>query len=125
MGFGEAVSVGFKKSFVWEGRASRAEFWWFELAQLLILVAAAIIDQIIGTGVLYIIAAIALILPAIAVLVRRLHDTDRTGWWFWIYLLPVIGLIVILVFTLTGGDEGDNKYGPNPYGSVAAPPPAV
>ena len=87
--------------------------------------AAAIIDQIIGTGVLYIIAAIALILPAIAVLVRRLHDTDRTGWWFWIYLLPVIGLIVILVFTLTGGDEGDNKYGPNPYGSVAAPPPAV
>jgi uncharacterized membrane protein YhaH (DUF805 family) len=125
MGFGEAVSVCFKKSFVWEGRASRAEFWWFELAQLLILVAAAIIDQIIGTGVLYIIAAIALILPAIAVLVRRLHDTDRTGWWFWIYLLPVIGLIVILVFTLTGGDEGDNKYGPNPYGSVAAPPPAV
>lgn len=125
MGFGEAVSVCFKKSFVWEGRASRAEFWWFELAQVLILVAAAIIDQIIGTGVLYIIAAIALILPAIAVLVRRLHDTDRTGWWFWIYLLPVIGLIVILVFTLTGGDEGDNKYGPNPYGSVAAPPPAV
>ena len=125
MGFGEAVSVCFKKSFVWEGRATMAEFWWFELAQLLILVAAAIIDQIIGTGVLYIIAAIALILPAIAVLVRRLHDTDRTGWWFWIYLLPVIGLIVILVFTLTGGDEGDNKYGPNPYGSVAAPPPAV
>ena len=125
MGFGEAVSVCFKKSFVWEGRASRAEFWWFELAQLLILVAAAIIDQIIGTGVLYIIAAIALILPAIAVLIRRLHDTDRTGWWCWIYLLPLIGLIVILVFTLTGGDEGDNKYGPNPYGLAAAPPPAV
>jgi uncharacterized membrane protein YhaH (DUF805 family) len=125
MGFGEAVSVCFKKSFVWEGRASRAEFWWFELAQVLILVAAAIIDQIIGTGVLYIIAAIALILPAIAVLVRRLHDTDRTGWWFWIQLLPLIGLIVLLVFTLTGGDEGDNKYGPNPYGSVAPPPPAV
>jgi uncharacterized membrane protein YhaH (DUF805 family) len=125
MGFGEAVSVCFKKAFVWEGRASRAEFWWFELAQVLILVAAAIIDQIIGTGVLYIIAAIALILPAIAVLVRRLHDTDRTGWWFWIQLLPLIGLIVLLVFTLTGGDEGDNKYGPNPYGSVAPPPPAV
>ncbi len=125
MGFGEAVSVCFKKSFVWEGRASRAEFWWFELAQALIIIAALIIDQIIGTGFLYIIAVIALILPSIAVLVRRLHDTDRTGWWFWIYLLPVIGLIVLLVFTLTGGDEGDNKYGPNPYGSVAAPPPAV
>ena len=125
MGFGEAVSVCFKKSFVWEGRASRAEFWWFELAQLLIIIAAVIIDKIIGTGFLYVIAVIVLILPSIAVLVRRLHDTDRTGWWYWIQLLPLIGLIVILVFTLTGGDEGDNKYGPNPYGSVAAPPPAV
>ena len=125
MGFGEAVSVCFKKSFVWEGRASRAEFWWFELAQLLIIIVALIIDQIIGTGVLYIIAAIVFLLPSIAVLIRRLHDTDRTGWWYWIQLLPLIGLIVILVFTLTGGDEGDNKYGPNPYGSVAPPPPAV
>jgi uncharacterized membrane protein YhaH (DUF805 family) len=125
MGFGEAVSVCFKKSFVWEGRASRAEFWWFELAQALIVIAALIIDQIIGTGFLYIIAVIALILPSIAVFIRRLHDTDRTGWWFWIQLLPLIGLIVLLVFTLTGGDEGDNKYGPNPYGSVAPPPPAV
>jgi uncharacterized membrane protein YhaH (DUF805 family) len=125
MGFGEAVSVCFKKSVVWEGRAPRAEYWWFELAQLLIIVAALIIDQIIGTGFIYIIAVIALILPTIAVLIRRLHDTDRSGWWFWIMILPIIGSIVILVFTLIAGDEGDNKYGPNPYGSVAPPPPAV
>ena len=96
-----------------------------ELAQLLIIVAALIIDQIIGTGFIYIIAVIALILPSIAVLIRRLHDTDRSGWWFWIMILPIIGSIVILVFTLIAGDEGDNKYGPNPYGSVAPPPPAV
>ena len=102
MGFGEAVSTCFKKSFVWEGRASRAEFWWFYLAQILIIFAAAIIDQIIGTGFLYIIAVIVVILPSIAVLIRRLHDTDRTGWWYWIQLLPLIGLIVILVFTLSG-----------------------
>jgi len=125
MGFGEAVSVCFKKSVVWEGRASRAEYWWFELAQLLIIVAAVIIDQIIGTGFIYIIAVIALILPSIAVLIRRLHDTDRTGWWYWIQLLPLIGLIVILVFVLSASDEGENKYGPNPHGSVAPPPPAV
>jgi uncharacterized membrane protein YhaH (DUF805 family) len=125
MGFGEAVSVCFKKSVVWEGRAPRAEYGWFELAQLLIIVAALIIDQIIGTGFIYIIAVIALILPSIAVLIRRLHDTDRSGWWFWIMILPIIGSIVILVFTLIAGDEGDNKYGPNPYGSVAPPPPAV
>ena len=91
----------------------------------MIIIAASIIDQIIGTAVFYIIALIVLILPSIAVLIRRLHDTDRTGWWFWIQLLPLIGLIVILVFMLSGGDEGDNKYGPNPYGSVAPPPPAV
>ena len=125
MGFGEAVSTCFKKSVVWEGRASRAEFWWFYLAQILIIFAAGIIDQIIGTGFLYIIALIVVILPSIAVLIRRLHDTDRTGWWYWIQLLPLIGLIVILVFTLSGSDEGDNKYGPNPSGSVAPPPPAV
>lgn len=125
MGFGEAVSTCFKKSVVWEGRAPRAEYWWFELAQLLIIVAALIIDQIIGTGFIYVIAVIALILPSIAVLIRRLHDTDRSGWWFWIMILPIIGSIVILVFTLIAGDEGDNKYGPNPYGSVAPPPPAV
>jgi len=125
MGFGEAVSVCFKKSVVWEGRASRAEYWWFELAQLLIIVAAVIIDQIIGTGFIYIIAVIALILPSIAVLIRRLHDTDRSGWWYWIQLLPLIGLIVILVFVLSASDEGENKYGPNPHGSVAPPPPAV
>ena len=125
MGFGEAVSTCFKKSVVWEGRAPRAEYWWFELAQVLILVAALIIDQILGTGVIYIIAAIALILPSLAVLIRRLHDTDRTGWWFWIMILPIIGSIVILVFTLIAGDEGDNKYGPNPYGPAAAPPPAA
>jgi len=124
MGFGEAVSTCFKKSVVWEGRASRAEYWWFELAQALIIIAAVIIDQIIGTGFIYIIAVIALILPSIAVLIRRLHDTDRTGWWYWIQVLPLIGLIVILVFVLSASDEGDNKYGPNPYGSVA-PPPAV
>ena len=125
MGFGEAVSTCFKKSVVWEGRASRAEYWWFYLATILIIIAASIIDQIIGTAVFYIIALIVLILPSIAVLIRRLHDTDRTGWWYWIQLLPLIGLIVILVFMLSGGDEGDNKYGPNPYGSVAPPPPAV
>ena len=125
MGFGEAVSTCFKKSVVWEGRASRAEFWWFYLAQILIIFAAGIIDQIIGTGFLYIIALIVVILPSIAVLIRRLHDTDRTGWWYWIQLLPLIGLIVILVFMLSGSDEGDNKYGPNPSGSVAPPPPAV
>jgi uncharacterized membrane protein YhaH (DUF805 family) len=125
MGFSEAVSTCFKKFVVWDGRASRAEFWWFHLAAALIIIADVIIGQAIGTQILYIISVIVLILPSIAVLVRRLHDTDRSGWWYWVQLLPLIGLIVLLVFTLSGSDEGDNKYGPNPSGSVAPPPPAV
>ncbi len=125
MGFTEATSTCLKKSVDWSGRASRSEFWWFELAQLIFIVIAAIIDQIVGTQIFYILAIIALILPSIAVFIRRLHDTDRTGWWFWIQLLPLIGLIVILVFMLTGSDAGDNKYGPNPQGSAAGPPTAA
>ena len=124
MGFGEAVSTCFKKSVVWEGRASRPEFWWFHLGAWLIMIVAGIIGAIIGTWIIYALAGLALILPSIAVLVRRLHDTNRSGWWYWIELLPLIGLIVILVFVLSASDEGDNKYGPNPHGSVA-PPPAV
>ena len=125
MGFGEAVSTCFKKSVVWEGRASRPEFWWFHLGAWLIMIVAGIIGAIIGTWIIYALAGLALILPSIAVLVRRLHDTNRSGWWYWIELLPLIGLIVILVFVLSASDEGDNKYGPNPHGSVAPPPPAV
>ncbi len=125
MGFGEAVSTCFKKSVVWEGRASRPEFWWFHLGAWLIMVVAGIIGAIIGTWIIYALAGIVLILPSLAVLVRRLHDTNRSGWWYWIELVPLIGVIVILVFVLSASDEGENKYGPNPHGSVAPPPPAV
>jgi len=122
MGFGEAVSTCFKKSVVWEGRASRPEYWWFHLGAWIIMVIAAIISGIAGTWIIYALAAIVLILPSLAVLIRRLHDTDRSGWWYWIMILPFVGGIVIIVFMLLASDEGDNKYGPNPHGSVAPPP---
>ena len=70
-------------------------------------------------GVLSIVVALALFLPGIAVGVRRLHDTGRSGWWMLIPLIPLIGSIVLLVFFVFRGDESDNEYGPDPIGGGA------
>ncbi len=67
-----------------------------------------------GLGMLGIIYSLAVLVPSLAVTVRRLHDTDRTGWWLLIGLIPIIGAIVLLVFTLLDSTPGDNKYGANP-----------
>ena len=121
----QALSICFKKSFVWEGRAARNEYWWFQLGAYISLILAYWIGDAVGTVIIYILVAIVFFFPSLAVLIRRLHDTDRSGWWYWILILPLIGAIVLLIFTLLSSDEGDNKYGPNPHGSVAPPPPAV
>ena len=75
-------------------------------------IAAEIIGAIIGTQVLYVLVALALILPNISVAIRRLHDTNRTGWWILIGLIPLIGFIVLLIFYLQQSDPGPNDYGP-------------
>jgi uncharacterized membrane protein YhaH (DUF805 family) len=91
------------------------------LFNTLIAVALAIIDMLTGTfdedvglGLLSGLYAVAMILPSIAVTVRRLHDTDRSGWWYLLVFLPVIGGLVILVFMLLDGTPGSNRFGPNP-----------
>ncbi len=126
MGFGEAVSTCFGKYVDFNGRASRPEFWWFVLASIIIVIIAQVLDQIIGTTYVFaIIAYLALFLPLTSVTVRRLHDTDRSGWWWWLHILPLIGGIVLFIFEVLASDEGENKYGPNPQGSFAPPPPAL
>ncbi|MEO7655021.1 MAG: DUF805 domain-containing protein [Sphingomicrobium sp.] len=103
------------------GRASRPEYWWFVLAQIVVLLVAMLLDSMLGTdfgdsgyGFIYMIAALALLLPAIAVGVRRLHDTDRSGWWLLIALVPLIGAIVLIVFFASEGTSGDNQFGAPP-----------
>jgi uncharacterized membrane protein YhaH (DUF805 family) len=114
-----------------EGRAPRAEYWWFALGEFILLAIAMIVDSIVGTdfgglgyGFVYCAVALALLIPAIAVGVRRLHDTNRSGWWLLIALIPFIGAIVLIVFLVSEGTAGENDYGHNPYGigsnSVAA-----
>ena len=142
-----------KKYAVFTGRAQRQEYWMFVLFQFIIGFVLGIVDGVAGTGgsgnffgVLSLLCALATFLPGLAVLVRRLHDTNRSGAWAFIALVPIVGAIVLLVFAAQDGELGDNQYGPNPklmairfapgapappqpqppqpYGYPPAPPPA-
>ena len=122
MTFGEAVRSGFDHYAKFDGRASRPAFWWWFLFGILVGIGASIIDAIIGSfGVVSGLAALALLLPNLSVAIRRLHDTDHTGWWVLIGLIPIIGFIVLLIFYLRQSDPGENQYGPPPVEGVPAP----
>ena len=114
-----------KKYAVFSGRARRKEYWFFVLFNFIITVALVVIDGIVGTfdpttgvGMLTGLYSLAVLIPTIAVMVRRLHDTGRTGWWLLIGLIPVIGGIVLLVFMFLDSNSGGNEYGPDPKGSI-------
>ena len=115
MTFGESVSDGFSKYATFSGRSSRSAYWWFYLFYVLVLVGATIVDAAIKIPVLTGLAALALFLPSLAVLVRRLHDTDHSGWWVLISFVPLVGTIVLIVFACT--DSGPpNRWGDGPDG---------
>ena len=104
-----------KKYAVFAGRARRKEFWMFFLVYVIIVVVLSIVEWMLGIyAILSGLYSLALLIPSIAVTVRRLHDTGRTGWWWWIGLVPVIGIIVLLVFMALEGEPGQNQYGPDP-----------
>ena len=110
-----------KKYAVFDGRARRKEYWMFFLINILVSVVLIAIDNLIGTfslqtgaGLLQGLYSLAVLLPSLAVTVRRLHDTGRTGWWILIGLVPVIGGIVLLIFMVLDSEPGANEYGPNP-----------
>ncbi len=100
-----------------KGRARRKEFWMFTLWCFLIALATAIIDSILGFqggGPFTLIFALALILPSLGLTVRRLHDINYSGWWYFISFIPLIGGLILLYFTIKEGDKGPNQYGPDP-----------
>jgi len=106
-----------KKYAVFSGRAQRAEYWYFVLFNMIISIVLGIIDGVIGSGgILGAIYPLAVLIPSIAVSVRRLHDTNHSGWWLLISLLPLIGAIILLVFLVRDSQPGQNQYGPNPKG---------
>ncbi len=105
------------------GRARRTEYWMFTLFHFIALVVLMIIDGVIGTyPLLTFVYAVGTLVPAIAVSIRRLHDTSRNGWWYLIQLVPFVGPIVFLVFAVSDSTPGQNQWGPNPKGVVAAAP---
>ncbi len=112
-----------RKYAVFNGRAQRAEYWYFYLFNILISIGLALIVGLTGRvaytdqSVLANLYTLAVLLPSIAVAVRRLHDTGRTGWWLFIAFIPLIGAIVLLVFTVQDSQPGENDYGPNPQGT--------
>jgi uncharacterized membrane protein YhaH (DUF805 family) len=123
--FGVAVKQSLRNGFVYRGRASRSAFWWFGLFQAMVSAALDLIVFIsqaasngrsgVGVGIAFIIfipAVIYLELVGIALLVRRLHDTDRSGWWLLIGLVPFVGPIALLIFTLLEGTPAPNRYQP-------------
>ena len=102
------------------GRAQRMEFWMFQLFNLIISIVLAIIDGVLGLGLLQPLYALAVLIPSLAVGARRLHDTGRSGWWLLLGLIPLIGIIVLIVFWVADSQPGDNAFGPNPKGAAAA-----
>ena len=94
------------------GRASRSEYWWFVLASFLVIFTAAIIDGVIGSIIVTSLAYLFLIIPGIAVSVRRLHDTNRSGWYLLVNLVPFVGTVLIFIWSVTAGDKKANQFGP-------------
>ncbi|GAB1362881.1 DUF805 domain-containing protein [Rhodobacter sp.] len=138
MNFTEAVKSAYRNYVTFSGRAARSEYWWYTLFLVIGSVVLALVESALGFGSgavqaveggvsasyaggpLSIIWSPGNLLPALAVGVRRLHDTDRSGWWYLIALVPLVGFIVLLVFFCTKGSAGNNRFGADPLGSPAS-----
>ncbi|TYB32728.1 MAG: DUF805 domain-containing protein [Flexistipes sinusarabici] len=117
---------GLKKYAVFSGRSRRKEYWYFFLFNLIIHFILIIIDTLTGTynletgmGLLSTMYFFAVLLPSIAVSVRRLHDTNRRGWWILLSLIPIIGAIVLFIFMVQDSTPGENRFGNNPKEAVS------
>lgn len=99
------------------GRARRKEYWLSYLINMIIISVLAGVEGVLWQlPILTLVYALAMLVPAVAVTVRRLHDIDRSGWWFLIPLVPAVGGIILFIFTVLDSTPGDNMYGPNPKG---------
>lgn len=115
MGFGQAIAACLSKYADFQGRAARPEYWWFALFNALASIPASIVDKdLIGYPLLQAIVALGLIVPTVAVAVRRLHDTDRSGYWLLIVFAPLIGGLALLVWFCLKGAAGANRFGAAP-----------
>jgi uncharacterized membrane protein YhaH (DUF805 family) len=116
MNFADAVKTVLTINYAnFNSRSARPEFWWFALFNLIV----AVIFQLLGMAVhaityLAMIYQLAVLIPSLAVAVRRLHDIDKSGWWILIGLIPIIGWIILIYWYIQPGTPGDNQFGPPP-----------
>jgi len=133
MTFAQAIRTVLSKYATFTGRASRPEYWWWTLFVFLVSIGLSLIDNLalapaLGfepfqddtPGILSLIFSLAVLVPGLAVSVRRLHDIGRSGWWLLIVLVPVIGFLVLLWWAIQPGEEGPNRYGPPTSGNIPA-----
>jgi uncharacterized membrane protein YhaH (DUF805 family) len=121
--FLEAIKSGFSNYVNFSGRAARWQFWYWVLFAVIVSIVASMIDRVVlgadpadGDFMpIQTLTGLALFLPGISIGVRRLHDLDRTGWWFLISLTG-IGLILLLIWDCMKGTDGPNRFGPDPLG---------
>jgi|tagenome__1003787_1003787.scaffolds.fasta_scaffold19804120_2 uncharacterized membrane protein YhaH (DUF805 family) len=117
MGFTESISVCLRKYGDFRGRATRPEYWWFFLANSVVLVVLDVAHRTSDSAplaVLQFAVALVLLLPGLAVGSRRLHDTGRTGWWQLIYFVPIVGILVLIYLLTRRGTDDANRFGEPP-----------
>jgi len=113
MGFGDAISTGIGKYATFNGRAVRSEYWFWVLFTVIVLIILNIIRftvSAVGGSALQLLFELATLLPSIAVAARRLHDTDRSGWWQLLAFVPIVGFIILLVWYCQPGTPGANRF---------------
>lgn len=119
MGFADALKSFFSRYTDFKGRSSRSEYWWPQLAFFLVGIVIGVLTAVVGETVGNILLGIfylVILIPGIAISIRRLHDLDKSGWWLLIALIPLIGALVLLFFFVQRGTVGGNRFGEDPLG---------
>lgn len=126
MSFVEAVRSCFSQYVGFSGRSRRSEYWWFVLFNILAGMVASILDAAVGmsgprgNGPVEVLVSLALFLPGLAVWCRRMHDIGKSGWWWLLAFIPIVGWIIMLIWAVRDSDPAPNRYGPSPKAAYGA-----
>jgi uncharacterized membrane protein YhaH (DUF805 family) len=131
MNFRQAIAACISKYIVFEGRACRSEYWYFYLFFSIVGLFVIILDQVFFSDYetspfrpppFYTLFALTVILPWLAVAVRRLHDINKSGWWLLLYFVPIVGAFIVFFWSIKAGDRASNRFGADPLAAAATQP---
>lgn len=114
MSFVDAVKSVFSKYATFSGRARRSELWYFCLFNIIVSIVLGAVGNLTGLKFISSVYSLAVIIPGLAVVARRLHDIGKSAWWMLISLVPIVGSILLLIWECKDSEPGENQYGPNP-----------